>query len=266
MNVFLHELRMSRGFMLTWFVAFIGLSLMYISLYPAFAHDATATKEMLENLPEAVRSVFSLDFTTILSFLGFYAFILVEYSLFAAFFAMYIGLSIPSRESRSKTTDFLLTKPRSRTSLFFQKMLAGLFVVVCGWGVMTVSTLVFTRLFNVESFDMTNFMNIQGALLILLLWFYAAGLLVSQLVRRIKSVVALTFGIVFGLFAIGMVQGLIGDEKLRYFSPFRYFNFADLASGQGFEPQFLIVALASLLVAVIVSGVLYIRRDVRAVA
>lgn len=266
MNVLRRELVMLRTSALLWALALSGVVLMYLSIYPTFAHDAQLTKELFNNFPPAFRAAFSINVDTLLSFLGFFAFTFTNITLIASVHATYTGVTLLSRESRSKTTDFLLSKPRSRTSIFLQKFLAGLIIIVLTWLVLVAVSFGLAKAFGAGAFSGRNFMLLMGALLMLQLWFYVAGLLVTQLLPRLKSTIPVTLAVTFGFFMVSMLAAILGDAHLRYFSPFKFFNYIDIAAGKGYEPLYICIAGISMLVMLGATYLIYAKRDTRAVA
>lgn len=264
MNVFLRELKMMRTSWVIWILALCGVLLMYIALYPTFSSDAEATKKIFENVPPAIRAALKIDVDTMLSFLGFFAFTFTNITLMAAIHAMHTGVSILSRESRSKTTDFLLSKPRSRTGIFIQKYCAGLLVVLVTWAVMTAAAFGLAKAFGAGDFDIGRFGLLMLALGIIQLWFFVCGMFVAQIMRRLKSTIPVTLAVVFGFFMVGMLGAILGDEKLRYLSPFKFFDFVDIAAGKGYEPVYGIIAAVSVVVMFVVTYILYVKRDIKA--
>lgn len=264
MNIFRRELTMMRTGWVLWTAALCGVLLMYIALYPTFSSDAEVTKKIFENVPPAIRAALKIDVDTMLSFLGFFAFTFTNITLMAAIFAMHTGVSILSRESRSKTTDFLLTKPRSRTGIFVQKYSAGLLVILITWGVMTATAFGLAKAFGAGDFSSGRFGLLMLALLIIQLWFFGCGMFAAQVVRRVKSTIPVTLAVVFGFFMVGMLGAILGDEKLRYLSPFEFFDYVDIAAGKGYEPIFSIVAVVSFVIMLAVTYMLYVKRDVKA--
>lgn len=252
--------------MLIWIAALVGIVLMYIAIFPAFSSDAEATKKLFENVPPAFKAAFSLDVDMLLSFLGFFAFTFTNLSLFASIHAMHTGVSLFSREQRSKTTDFLLTKPRSRTALFLQKFGAGLVVIVVTWSVVAIAAYAFAKAFGAGDFSLVRFAELLVSLLILQLWFFVCGACTAQLLRRLKSTVPITLSVTFGFFMVGMLGAILGDEKFRYLSPFKFFDYVGIVSGKGYETVYLVVAAVSAVAMALVAYRIYTRRDIRAAA
>lgn len=266
MNVFGRELKMLRLSTLIWAVALSGIVLMYISLYPTFSSDAELTKKMFENFPPAFKAAFGINVDTMLSFLGFFAFTFTNLTLFASIHAMNTGVSILSRESRSKTTDFLLSKPRSRTSLFVQKYLAGIAVVFVVWMIVTIVAFGLAKAFGAGDFDVWRFGQLMGALLILQMWFFACGMFVTQLRPKLKSTIPTTLAVTFGFFMLSILGAILGDEKLRYVSPYRLFDYIGIASGSGYEMVYVVIAAVTFVAMFVATYLIYARRDTKAVA
>lgn len=266
MNVLGRELKMLRLGTILWIVALSGLVLMYIALYPTFSSDAELTKTLFENFPPAFKAAFGINVDTMLSFLGFFAFTFTELTLFASIYAMNTGVSVLSRESRSKTTDFLLSKPRSRTSIFLQKYVAGLVVMFVTWTVVTLAAFGLAKAFGAGDFDTWRFGQLMGVLLILQVWFFACGMFVAELRPKLKSTIPTTLAVTFGFFMLSMLGAILGDEKLRYVSPFRFFDYMGIVSGNGYEVVYAIIAATSFVAMFVATYLMYTRRDTKAVA
>lgn len=266
MNVLGRELKMLRTGTILWVVALCGIVLMYISLYPTFSSDADLTRKLFDNFPPAFRAAFGIDVEAMLSFLGFFAFTFTNLTLFASIHAMHTGVSILSRESRSKTTDFLFSKPRSRTNIFMQKYVAGIVVVLITWVIVTVAAFSFAKAFGAGDFDLGRFAQLMGALLMLQLWFFACGMLAAQLRPRLKSTIPITLAVTFGFFMLSTLGAILGDEKFRYVSPFKFFDYMRIVTGNGYELVYVLIVAGSFAAMLIATYMLYTKRDTKAVA
>lgn len=255
---------MMRWSTIIWIAALAGVVLMYLSIYPTFAHDANLTKTLFDNFPPAFKAAFSIDVDTLLSFLGFFAFTFTNLTLIASIHAMYTGVNLLSRESRSKTTDFLLTKPRRRATIYCQKLCAGVTIIVVTWGILYGTAFGLAKAFGAGNFNVHYFTLLMLSLLIVQLWFLICGFLAAQQLPRLKSTIPVTLAVVFGFFMIGMLAAIINDTHLRYFSPFKFFNYVDIVAGKGYELVYLVIAGISVLVMLVASYILYTKRDVRA--
>ncbi|NCU37585.1 ABC transporter permease [Candidatus Saccharibacteria bacterium] len=263
MNVYLYELKSLRNSIAIWVLSLSAITIIFLVLYPAFSDDVTAMKDMLAQFPPQIRNMFGLDLEVFFSFLGFYAYILTYITLAGAVQAMSVGISVLAKEPMTKTTEFLLTKPVTRHYIVVSKLAAGLTALVVTVSVFTLFTYGIAKAMSVGSFDIGQYVMLNGAFMLLQVWSMALGMLISQLVRKVRSVVALSISTVFGLFFVGLLGALLDDEKLRYLSPFKYFDYMRLLSEGSYEAVFVLLAIASALVMGAVSYVLYMRRDAR---
>jgi ABC-2 type transport system permease protein len=116
-----------------------------------------------------------------------------------------------------------------------------------------------------EEYSIEAFMLISFSLLIIQLIFLSLGIVVSVLIHKIKSVIAVSLGTVFTFFVIGMISSTSGDEAKRYLSPFKYFDHTYIIQNSSYETSFLIVAGSIITVCLITSILVYKRRDIHAV-
>lgn len=265
MNIYLHELRMARRSMIAWIIALALITVMFLSLFPAFNTDAETSRRLIENFPPQVRAMFGMSADLFFTFLGFYAYTFTYVGLAGAVQAMNLGLTMLSREVSSKTTDFLLSKPVSRTRIFVGKLLAALTVLLITNVILVGTTLVMALCIGAWGFDLTTFWLLSLAFLLVQLMFLSIGILVSQLMR-IKSVIAVSLGITFGFFVIGLLQALANDDKLRYITPFKYFDHMNIVAHNSYEMQFVWLALAVIVVPSVIGYVRYLTHDTRSLA
>ncbi len=265
MNIFLQELKMMRSSLLAWTSTFLLLNLMFFSLYPVFHQDVAASQALLEKFPPAVKQMFSINFDTFFSFLGFYIYTFTFISLIAAIQALNIGLSLLSKEVSSKTSDFLLSKPVSRTRIFTAKVLAGVGVLLATITLFTLAGLGLSYAFNVGDYSIGSFLLINLALFLTQLVFLSVGLVLSQVIRRLRSVISVSLGVAFGFFALDLIGSISEDEKFRYFTPFKFFDYTNIAQTGGYQISSIVLVVVSLLLTGGAAYYLYTRRDARSV-
>ncbi|MFD0590385.1 ABC transporter permease subunit [Paenibacillus sp. GCM10027627] len=262
MNMYWHELRMYRGTMIGWTVALAGMAVMFMSMYPAFAEDAEQVQDMMKSLPEAVIQAVGLQIDGVATLLGFYSYIFLNIALCGAIQAMQLGTSIVSKETREKTADFLLTKPVTRGAVLTSKGLAALTVLavtnVFYFGVSALMAYSVQR----ESFSFDTFALINGSLFGLQLMFLAIGFAAALLFPRLKTVLPLSLGSVFGFFMLSAVSEWTGDGPLRYVTPFQYFERSYIVEHGAYEPAFLIAGAVMVAGCIGFSFVRYLKRDV----
>jgi ABC-2 type transport system permease protein len=262
LNVYRHELRQARNGMLGWIISLVLVTLMFVSLFPAFSQDVEASRKLLENFPPQIRDMFGLSLETFFTFLGFYAYTFTYVGLVGAVQGMNLGLTMLSREVSTKTTDFLLAKPASRTQIFVSKLCAALTVIFITNIVLVGATLLMTIWFGAWGFDLGVFGLLCGAFLLVQLMFLSLGILISQLIR-IKSIISVSLGVTFGFFAIGLLQALARDDALRYATPFKFFDHLSIVANGSYEQPFVWLSIAVIIIPSVIGYVLYRLRDMR---
>lgn len=264
MNLYQHELRQLRSSFLVWSVALSLISLLFLMLYPAFSDDLATSRALLERFPPALRDAFGLNLDTFFTFLGFYAYTFTYIALAGAAHAMSLGLGVMTRENRSKTTDFLLTKPITRRRAYLAKLAAALTILGATFIVYCLVSGALCVIVGVGEFDVGKCMVMNLVLLGLELWFLALGAFVSQIAHKIRSTSAHTLSFVFGLFIIGVLGALISEEAVRYLTPFKYVDYLAYAANGTIDARYVAVGATLMAAMFVASFLLYVKRDKKA--
>nr|WP_274856843.1 ABC transporter permease subunit [Bacillus methanolicus] len=202
---------------------------------------------------------------SIASILGFYSYAFLYITLCGAIQAMNLGVSIFSKEVREKTADFLLTKPVSRTQILSSKLLAALTSLVMTNVVYLAAANMMASQVKTEDYSSKIFFLISITLFFVQLIFLALGMIMSVIVRKIKSILTVSLSTVFALFIIGMLSSTAEDEALRYLSPFKYFDTDYIIKNSGYETSFLIVGIGIIVASIVASYFIYAKKDIHAV-
>ncbi|MCL4473658.1 MAG: ABC transporter permease subunit [Actinobacteria bacterium] len=260
MNVFIHEMKQNRNATIAWIIALIAVAGFYTSVYPAVAHNA-AISDVYKNFPEAFKKTFDISENTLNAFSGFYGLVLNLVLLTGALQAMNLGTGIASKEMRERTADFLLTRPISRASILRQKLLTVLALIVItdlvflavDWGLI--------KLIVNEPFAFKTFIVSTISLWLVQLFFLSFGFLLGSVMKRIKSVIAISLPAVFGFYVIGLFDTVVG-EKIKFLTPFKFFDVNNLAAGGSYETVTLIYLSVLTIAAVVTSFVVFQKNDI----
>jgi len=265
MNMFIHEMKAYRKSTIIWTCSLVGIIVLFLSIYPSFAKEADVFKELMEGFPEPVRKAFGLSVDSMSSMVGFYSYTFLYITLCGAIQAMNLGTSILSKEVREKTADFLLTKPVTRSQIITSKLLAALTsLVITNIVYLTVASFMASAV-KVEDYSYKIFFMVSITLFFVQLIFLALGVIVSVLSRKIKSVLPISLGTVFGFFIAGMLASIIGDEAVRYITPFKYFDTNYIIKNSSYEARFIILEVVFIVVAITASYYVYCKKDIHAV-
>lgn len=262
MNVLLHELKMLRGSFIAWTIGLLLLSSIYLSVYPAFARDADGIKEIFNNLPTAAKHAMGLGTLDMFSFLGFFANISTVFMLALSIQSMNIGITMTNRESLARTTDFLLTKPINRSSIFWSKFLASLTIIVATSFTFIIYMLIGSKFAGAGEYSYKVFWMIYGALLAVQLWFLSFGILIAQIRGRIRSVIGISLSIVMALFVIGLFGSIVDDKSIRYISPFKYFDLMKVVSYMQYDLNHILVWAIAIFGCCLIGWTIYKHKDI----
>jgi ABC-2 type transport system permease protein len=237
----------------------------FFSLFPSFSRDVDRMKKLMEGFPEAIRIGMGITLDSFSSVLGYYSFPFTFVLLIGAIQAMTLGTSIISKEIHEKTADFLLTKPITRTKIFFSKLLAiTISMILTNIIYIGAANIVISFVKNGE-YSFKIFFMISITLLFIQLIFMSLGVIISVILPKIKSVLTISLAVVFLFYFISFLSSKGDDDMIRYITPFKYFDPVYIIGNSSYEIQFVITALAFIIGCITVSYIIYCKKDIHAV-
>lgn len=266
-HIFKFEFRSRLRSVLTWSLSTAALLFVFFSFFTVFSDQAALTQQVMQQFPPELLQAFGMNELDLSSVLGYYALIYLFIQLFLAIQASNYGFGLVSIEENELTADFLLTKPVSRARVLTSKLLAALaallltnlLVWMASWGAV--------MLFRAQqSFELGKLVLLFLALPLFQLFFLGVGLLVSLLVKRVRSVTPYSLGLAFGAFVLNAFGSVVGDVSLEQLTPFKHFDAGAIVQRGGLDAKLVLPNLAFSLLCIAVSYVLYLRRDIHAVS
>lgn len=261
MNIFLRELRASRKALIIWSVCmFLGV-LSGMSKYTTYSSGGAASQALTE-LPHSMRALFGMGSFNVSTMSGFFAFLFSYIVLAAAIHAALLGSGIIAKEERDKTSEFLMVKPVSRTAVITSKLLAALVNIV----VINVVTLL-SSFFLVAAYNKGK--DISGEIAVFLLTmfivqliFLSLGALLSAFMKNPKASGATATSILLGSYVISKITDLANHlDFLNILSPFKYFSYTDIVSGDGISLVVVILTLLLIAAFSVSTYFFYQKRD-----
>lgn len=262
MNVFIYELKAFRKNTVIWIISLSLLTIVLMSVYTAYSADMENFRNLFTGFPPEVLKAFGIDIDIVFSVLGYYSFVFNYVLLCGAIQAMYLGLSLITKEFNRKTADFIFTKPKTRTSILTAKLFAGITLLLVTDTVCILIARAIADISTDEPFDGRIFFMISVSLFFVETVFYFLGVMVGAVFHRVKSVTGVTLGTVFGFFIAGMLGDALDDKKIRYFVPFKYYDGLDIVRTSRYDPKFVLINILLVAGAVIASYALYAKKDV----
>lgn len=262
MNIFKHELKQNISSTVIWTVSLLAIAALYISIFPSITEEMSS---MFESFPPAFRRVFGIGDAGFSSFLSLYAMIFNIIVLVGAVQAMNLGTGIVSKEIKDKTADFLMTKPVSRVKILFQKLFSGISLLMLTNIIYLLFAWFLVNVFVEESFELQTFLTVSSVLFLVQAFFYVLGIFMGVVLPKIKSVIAISLPAVFGFYVFGFLDDVIGEDKIKYLTPFKLFKLEELGLGNSHEAgSLLYLGLVSL---ALIIGAFYIfqKKDIHTV-
>lgn len=261
MNIFLRELRANLKSLAIWSGIVVLLVFMAMTKYSAFANDPEMLK-LLDSMPPAMLDALSMRSFNLTSVSGFFGIMFIYFGLMSAMAAAMWGSDMISKEERDKTVEFSLVLPVSRSRVITAKALAAL-VNCCVFVLVTwAASLIAVQSYKPDQAFYDYLALEMQAMLGLELVFLAVGLLLGCAMKQYKLSGSVAVGLILATYFMSIVSGMNKDfEFLKHFTPFKYFDAAELFRTGALDGNYLLLSAA--IIAVCVAGAywVYNKRD-----
>ena len=265
MNIFLHELKSYLKSVGIWSLANFLIILVYFSAFNTIALEAVQLEEMLSSFPQELLIAFGMNDMNFSSVLGFFGVVFLFCQICLAIQASNYGFSLVSIEERELTADFLLPKPISRGKILTAKLLAAfLALTITNLAVWASSFLVINLNRDGRTYDVQTLVLILSTIVIFQLFFLSTGVVISLLMKRVRSVIPLSMALAFGMYILNVFGTMVGEDKLEIISPFRHFDPNTILANGAYDLPLVMISVAVIVVAIPASYILYGKRNITA--
>jgi len=260
-KIFIHELRANRRSLIIW--CFISLLIVAsgFSKFTAYAGNPEMLA-LLDSLPPAMLAILNTQAFNLTTLTGFFGVMFVYFALLLSIAAVMWGSDIIAKEENDKTVEFALSLPVKRSAMVTGKTLAA--VINCA--VLLLFTLAVT-LFSSASYQTSreyyNFVALSmAALFIMQLVFLSAGIFLGCAMKQHRRVGAVAVSILLLTYIFSILATLNDNFSfLKVFSPFMYFDPADLLHKGTIDPLFLLISAGVIIACLAGAYLTYSRRD-----
>ncbi|MBU0494278.1 MAG: ABC transporter permease [Chloroflexi bacterium] len=266
MNIFKQEFSMHVQSVIAWSVAVAAVLLVYLSLFSSMAQDAALLNEMMTKFPKELLMAFGLNGVNLATVLGYFSFAFFFVQLCLAIQAANYGFSLVSVEEREWTADFLLPKPVGRTQILTSKFLAALGGLTITNIVVWISSFGLINVFKGDAtYDPQPLVLIMLGIVVFQLFFLTVGLVISLLVKRVRSVLPYSMGLAFGMYVLSVFGDMLGDNVLEKITPFKHFDPSYVIQNGTYDLPLVLISVVVIVISLVGSYVLYTRRDIPSV-
>ena len=261
MNILMQELKMGKKSLIIWCCSLVFTLAIFMMLYPTIAAQAASFEEVFKSFPEAFRKALGLTSTNLSDVLGYYSFAFVYVILAGAVQAMNLGVSVLSAEVRDKTGDFLFVKPVKRTRIITMKIAAVFIQIVIVNVIMCLANYLMLNFVSEKSFDFKLYLLLTGSLFFIQIFFVSFGLAVSVFLKRIRTVLPISMGVVFLFYVLYMLNQTLEDAKIALISPFGYFDLAYITEHIAYQSKFVAIWFVLTAVFIFFTYRLFTKKD-----
>lgn len=258
------ELARNLKSLIVWSLIMGAIIILMLSIFPQMAEQQQSMDDLMNAYPEAMRKAFGMDTLDLGTLIGFYGVeIHMITTLLGSIYAVMLASSILSKEHTDRTIEFLLSKPVTRTRIITDKWLAVLINLILFNSFSALSSIIGFQFAANSDVPAGTFALLIGMVFLLHLTFSCIAYLLSTLLRRGRAILSVSLGVVFITYFFSIMAGISDDlHFLKYFSPFKYADAADIISAGAVEPLYAGLMLAICAACVLIACSFYRRKDI----
>jgi ABC-2 type transport system permease protein len=226
------------------------------------AYSSGSTSDVFDKMPYSLKAMLGIGSFDVTIMSGFFAFLFPFIELTTAIHAVLLGSGIIAKEERDKTTEFLMVKPVSRTTIITSKFLAALVNIVIINLVTLFSSIAMVGVYNKGKDISGEIVIFFVSMLIVQLIFLSLGALLSAFIRNPKASGSLATGILFVSYVISKVTDLTDRvNALNILSPFKYFSYIKIVNKNSLSFGIVILSLLLVVIFSVSTYFFYMKRD-----
>ena len=263
MTIFFHEFKSYLRSVLIWSISIFMIILVYLAAFYSIADDLSQMDDLLSSFPEELLIAFGMTDLNFTSILGMFGLVFLFCQVCLAIQASNYGFSLVSIEEREFTADFLLAKPVGRGKILTAKLLAALAALtITNLSVWASSFIIINYLNDGPAIDNKPLVMLLASIVVFQLFFLAVGILISLLMKRVRSVTPLSMALAFGMYVVSAFGGMLGDDTIDLISPFKHFEPNQIIKNGAYDTPLVLISVAVIVFAIPVSYLLYQRRNI----
>lgn len=256
------ELNVNFKSFVIWSAIIVSFMVMYFAMYPSMTADTDALEQMLQAMPKGLLEAFGFDISKFSSALGFYSsepYMMV--TLLGSVYASMLGANILSKEASDKTSEYLLSKPVTRSQIITAKYITMVIYIIAFNVMVSATSLISLILLNDFNFEIWLYLSI--APILMALTFSSLVFLISVFIKKSRKAMSVALGISIGTYFL-LVISRVSDklEFLKYLSPYEYFDSNYIYDNKHLNLNYLILSIIIVIITTALSYFFYSKKDI----
>lgn len=262
MNVFLREMKANLKSLIIWSVSIFLMIVMGMVKFQGYQTSGQSITNVIADMPGSLKVILGFGSLDVSKLSGFYAMLFLYILLMTTIHAAMLGAGIISKEERDKTTEFLMLKPVSRSSIITSKLMAALLNIILVNIVTLISSIVVVKGYSNGESLTSEIVKLMVSMLFLQLIFMSIGSGLAAMRRDSKASPSLAAGVLMLTYIVAKAIDINSSlDILKYLTPFKYFEVEDVLFGKGFDPVFIILSIVITAALTASTYVFYNKRD-----
>ena len=263
MNIFNHEFKSYSKSVGIWSGSIFLIILVYLSAMASISVDIQTFNDILASFPEEFLIAFGMTELDLSSIVGMYGLVFLFCQICLAIQAANYGFSLISIEERELTADFLLAKPIGREKILTAKLLAAIASLTITNLTVWVSSFLIINLNNDgQSYETKPVILLLLSIVVFQLFFLSVGVLISLLMKRVRSVTPLSMALAFGMYVLSAFGGMLGEDTIELISPFKHFEPNYIIKNVAYDTPLVLISVITILIAIPASYLLFSKRNI----
>ncbi|SKC36528.1 ABC transporter permease subunit [Maledivibacter halophilus] len=262
MNILAIEIKSNIKSLTIWCIGMVAMIGAGMGKFVGYTKSGEAINDILTIFPKSLLNVMGISSFDLSTVIGFYGVLFLYLILIAASHAIMLGVNIILKEENDKTIEFLLAKPVSRSKVITSKLLAALFNIIILNIVTLTASFFAVNYFNQFHETLIYIIMLMAGMFILQLIFLSVGLLLASASNNPKTTTSKAGAILLTTFILYLLINMSDKlEKLKFLTPFKYFEAESIILGKGFDMFFIILSFVIIVISLIGTYKFYKRRD-----
>lgn len=262
MNVFRYEFRSSLKSMLYWFCTTILITLIFLLMFSSFKEESKTVLALFEGFPPEVLKSFGFDPVKFFEIEGYLSFLFMYILICVGLQSVNLSLGIFSKEKRFKNFDFILTKPKKRSSILGWKALCVLAYIVLNTILYTIALIIMISIVAKEGYDFNYIMLLSVAILLTQLILDSVGAFLGVILPKVKSVSSIATILVLGLYIVQIVENFLESSTIKYINPFGMYDSMEILKSGSISGVSYGVGIGMIIIFTGISALMYVKKDI----